>query len=112
MTENGYPKTFLVKLVNQTPTMEKTITFGPKRCPVVLRLPWVGAGSPRVEKGVRNIVCSSYPYPCVKLYVIFGMTRAFSVKKDVLPTLSKSNFYIIISFTAENRYVGTLNRRE
>ena len=105
MTKNGYPKTLLMNLINQKPTLEKTITFGPERCPVVLRLPWVGAGSSRVEKEVRNIVCSSYP--CVKLYVIFGTTRAFSVKKDVLPTLSKSNLiYFFQCRNCENRYVG------
>ena len=105
MTKNGYPKTLLMKLINQKPTLEKTITFGPERCPVVLRLPWVDAGSSRVEKEVRNIVCSSYP--CVKLYVIFGTTRAFSVKKDVLPTLSKNNLiYFFQCRNFENRYVG------
>ena len=60
---------------------------------MVIRLQWVGAGSSRVEKEVRNIFLSSYL--CVKLHVIFGTTRAFSVKKDVLPTLSKSNYYNI-----------------
>ena len=71
---------------------------------MVLRLPWVGAGSSRVEKEVRNIVCSSYP--CVKLYVIFGTTRAFSVNEDVLPTLSKSNLiYYFQCRNCENRYV-------
>ena len=67
------------------------------------KLPWVGAGSARVEKEVRNIVCSSYP--CVKLYLVFGTMREFSVRKDVLPTLSRSN--LIYFFSAENVKNGT-----
>ena len=54
---------------------------------------------------MRNIVCSSYP--CVKLYLVFGTTRAFSVKKDVLPTLSRSNLiYFFQCRECEDRYVG------
>ena len=104
-TNNGYPKEFLAKLINEKPVTDKPIQFGPDRCPVVLRLPWVGTGSARVEKDVRGIVCPSYP--CVKLYVIFGTVRAFSVKKDVLPTLSKSNLiYFFQCRQCEDRYVG------
>ena len=104
-TNNGYPKEFLAKLINEKPATDKPIQFGPDLCPVVLRLPWVGAGSARVERDVRGIVCPSYP--CVKLYVIFGTVCAFGVKKDVLPTLSKSNLiYFFQCRQCENRYVG------
>ena len=72
---------------------------------MVLRLPWVGAGSARVEKEVRSTVCSSYP--CMQFYVVFGTTRAFRVKKDVLPTLRRSNLiYYFQCREYENRYVG------
>ena len=105
LTNNGYPSSLLTKLINNKPITQDPKPFGPDRCPVVLRLPWVGAGSARVEKEVRNIVCSSYP--CVKLYLVFGTTRAFSVKKDVLPTLSRSNLiYFFQCRECEDRYVG------
>ena len=104
ITKNGYPKAFLAKLINGKPATVKPIQFGPDRCPVLLCLPWVGAGSMRMQKDVRGIVCPYYS--CVKLYVIPGTVHAFSVKKDVLRTLSPFNIYSFQCRQCEDRYVG------
>ena len=99
------PDTFTRISAKQLKRQNIFLPYGPDKCLVVLRLPWVGSGSAYVEKEVRHIVTASYP--CVKLYVAFGTTRAFKVLTDVLPTLSTSKIiYFFQCRQCESRYVG------
>ena len=91
-------------------TQNKDPVFGPKKCRVILRLPWYGSPSQYVEKAVRFIVSSCYF--AVDVLCVFVTSRIFGGNKDVLPTHTLSN--IIYNFKCRNcssRYIGWTSAR-
>ena len=62
----------------------------PKKCPVYLRLPWLGSVSTRFEKQVKSAV--EQCFSAVEPRVVYSMNELLSAaNKDVLPALQKSN---------------------
>ena len=84
--------------------------FGPKKCPVYLRLPWLGSVSTRFEKQVKSAVkqCFSAVEPCVA-YSTKELLPA--TNKDVLPALQKSNVIYQFSCHCDSQYVGHTSQR-
>ena len=59
--ENGYPADVLLSCINQQLAnfaVEKP--FGPKKCPVYLKLPWTGNVSSKFENQISKAITSSY----------------------------------------------------
>ena len=61
LLDNGYPKniinTQITKKIAQFSTLKR---FGPEKCPVYLRVPWIGKPSSNLEKEVKTAVESCY----------------------------------------------------
>ena len=109
LRQNGYPEDIIGGYVKEQ-TRNKDPVFGPKKCRVILRLPWYGSPSQYVEKAVRSIVSSCYF--AVDVLCVFVTSCIFGGNKDVLPTHTLSN--IIYNFECRNcssRYIGRTSAR-
>ena len=99
LIENGYPADVLISCINQKLTnfaAEKA--FGPEKCPVYLKLPWIGNVSFMFENQVNKANTSCLQ--AVKPHVVYN-TRVMlpSAKKDNVPTTQKS--CVVYEFCAD-----------
>ena len=90
LIENGYPTDLLLSCINKKIanfTAEKT--FGPEKCQVCLKLPWIGNVSSKFENQTNKAITSCFY--AVKPRVVYK-TRVMlpSAKKDSVPTTQKS----------------------
>ena len=89
LLDNGYSKnvinTQITKKIAQFSILKR---FGPEKCPVYLRVPWIGKPSTNLEKEVKTDVESCYGSVSTRL--IFTSKRMLPVAKDVPPTTQKS----------------------
>ena len=82
--------------------------FGPEKCPVYLRLPWLGSVFTRFQKKVKSDVKQCFS---AVEHVLFTNELLPATNKDVLPALQKS--YVIYQFSCHcnSRYVGRTSQR-
>ena len=107
--KNGYPADLLSKLVCRRPEKSEQ-QHGPKRCPMYLRLPWKGPWSSSFARTIASTARSAYY--AVDVNCVYTTSRAFSLRKDVLPSHHQSN--LIYEFECRNcksRYVGKTSQR-
>ena len=102
----GYPehviKSFMAMKMKQFHALPK---FEPEKCPVYLRLPWLGSVSTRFEKQVKSAVKQCFS--AVEPRVVYSTKELLpATKKNVLPTLQKSNMIYQFSCHCDSRYVG------
>ena len=102
LLDNGYPKnvinTQITKKIAQFSTLKR---FGPEKCPMYLRVPWIDKPSTNLEKEDKTAVESCYG--SVSTRFIFTSKRMLPVaRKDVLPTHPKK-----FSHTSVTVIVGT-----
>ena len=84
--------------------------FEPEKCPVYLRLPWLGFVSTRFEKQVKSAVKQCFT--AVEPRVVYSTNDLFSaINKDVLPALQKSNVIYQFSCHCDSWYVGRSSQR-
>ena len=84
--------------------------FGPEKCPIYLRVPWIGKASIGLDKNVKTAVESCYG--SVTTRVVFTSKRMLPVAhKDVLPTTLKSSVVYEYSCHCDSRYVGRTSQR-
>ena len=91
LQDNGYSKNVInfqiTKKIAQFFILKR---FGPEKCPVYLRVPWIGKPSTNLEKEVKTAVGNCYG--SVNTRLIFTSKRVLPViRKDVLPTTQKSS---------------------
>ena len=89
LLDNGYPKnvfnTQIIKKIAQFSTLKR---FGPEKCPVYLRVPWIGKLSTNLEKEIKTAVESCYG--SVNTRLVYRSKRMLpGTRKDVLPTTHK-----------------------
>ena len=102
--KNGYPGHVLDQVVTPTNTARDRIV-GPRPCPILIRLPWIGKKSGELLKRTNTAV--RLAYFAVEVHAVYSTSRAFSLPKDVLPTPSISNVvYLYECRQCESRYVG------
>jgi hypothetical protein len=112
LENNGYPSPIVDKRIRKRLTEhDKPIIFGPKKCPVYLKLPYLGNKSETCGKTIRAIVHCTFN--SVNLRLIFS-TRSIlpASRKDVLPVHHLSN--IVYKFTCKRcdcAYIGKTTRR-
>ena len=84
--------------------------FGPKECPVYLKLPWIGNVSSKVENQINKAITSCFY--AVKPHAVYN-TRVMlpSAKKDSVPATQKSSVVYEFSCQCEARYVGRTTQR-
>ena len=111
LIENGYPADVLLSCINQkVANFAAEKTFGPEKCPVYLKLPWIGNVSSKFENQINKAITSCFY--AVKPRVVYS-TRAMlpSAKKDSVPTTQKSCVVYEFSCRCEARYVGRTTQR-
>ena len=101
---NGYPEYVVKKYVTLSSLQSSPISSDVR--PVYVRLPWKGDSVSRdMERQVRSVVESNYHDVTVRF--VYSTSRAFMVKKDVLPTTKQSHVtYLFECRRCESRYVG------
>lgn len=112
LQENGYPILVVNSIMKRKLASFETLPmYGPQKCPVYLRLPWIGQQSIEVSKLVKSAINSTYN--AVMLRSVFTSKQILPCsQKDVLPSLQSSN--IIYKFECahcESVYVGKTTRR-
>ena len=111
LIENGYPVDVLLSCINQkVANFAAEKTFGQEKCPVYLKLPWIGNVSSKFENQINKAITSCFY--AVKPRVVYS-TRAMlpSAKKDSVPTTQKSCVVYEFSCRCEARYVGRTTQR-
>ena len=105
LIENGYPADVLLSCINQ-----KLANFGPEKCPVYLKLPWICNVSLKFENQINKAITSCFY--AVNPRVVYS-TRVMlpSAKKDSVPTTQKSCVIYEFSCRCEARYVGRTTQR-
>ena len=101
LIENRYPVDILLSCIDQKlANFAAERTFGPEKCPVYLRLPWIGGVSSKFENQSNKAITSFFYV--MKPRVVYN-TRVMlpSAKKDSVPTTQKS----------AARYVGRTTQR-
>ena len=84
--------------------------FGLEKCPVYLRVPWIGKASIGLDKNVKTAVESCYS--SVTTRVVFTSKRMLPVAcKDVLPTTLKSSVVYEYSCHCDSRYIRRTSQR-
>ena len=77
--------------------------FEPEKCPVYLRLPWLGLFLPGLKRKLNLLSNSAFP---LGNHVLFTNKLLSATNKDVLPALQKSNVIYQFSCHCDSRYVG------
>ena len=111
LIENGYPTDVLLSCINQKlANFAAEKTFGTEKCPVYLKLPWIGNVSSKFENQIKKAITSCFY--AVKLCVVYN-TRVMlpSANKDSVPTTQKSCVLYEFSCRCEARYVGRTMQR-
>ena len=111
LLDNGYPKniinTQITKKIAQFSTLKR---FGPEKCPVYSRVPWIGKPSTNLEKEVKTAVESCYGSVSTRL--VFTSKRMLPVaSKDVLPAIQKSFVIYEYKCHCDSRFVGRTSQR-
>ena len=111
LLDNGYPKNVInaqiTKKIAQFSTHKR---FGPKKCSMYLRVPWIGKPSTNLGKEVKTAVESCYG--SVSTHLIFTSKRMLPVaRKDVLPTTQKGSAIYEYMCHCDSRFVGQTSQR-
>ena len=109
--ENGYPKNVInaqiAKKIAQFSTLKQ---FGLEKCPVYLRVLWIGKPPTTLEKEVKTAMESCYG--SVNTRLVFTSKCMLSVAhKDVLPTIQKRFVIYKYKCHCDSRYVGRTSQQ-
>ena len=106
LIQNGYPADVLLSCINQKLAnfaVEKT--FGPEKCPVYLKLPWIGNALSKFENPISKAITSCY-YAVIHRVVYNSRVILPSAKKDCVPTTQKGCVAYEFLCQCEARYIG------
>ena len=108
LSKNGYPGYILAKLrVARDPPGRR---IGARLCPLVLQVLWLGKRTDELVRKANNVIRLAYFAGAVR--PVYRTTRAFSLPKDHLPTLSQSNLiYLYECRNCGKRYIGRTEQR-
>ena len=104
--DNEYPEEVIDVNIRYTVTRftNPNKVFGPPKCPVYSRLPWVGSAS---QSFADKIASSVYRYQAVNLRPIFTTRPAFnSTNKEKLPIFKQSNLIYTFGCRCSSTYIG------
>ena len=105
LLDNGYPKSIIDSNISKKiAQFSIPKRFGPEKCPMYLRVPWIGKAFVSLDKNVKMAVESCYG--SITIRVVFTSKRMLPVaRKDVLPTMLKSSVIYEYSCHCDSRYV-------
>ena len=111
LLDNGYPKNVIdAQITKKIDQLFSFKQFGPEKCPVYLKVSWIGKPSTNLEKEVKTAVESCYG--SVSTPLIFTSKRMLPVAcKDVLSTTQKSSVIYECKCHCDSRYMGRTSQR-
>ena len=105
LVQNGYPE-FLIesRISKKLLRFQQSTKEGPKKCPVYLKLPWMGENSLKFERKIKLSINNCFG--AVQPRVIFSTRQILpAIHKDVLPTFQQSNVVYEYVCHCDSRYV-------
>ena len=111
LIENGYPDDIISKCFKQKiASFISDKHFGPEKCPVYLKLPWIGDVSLKFENQIKKAI--NFCYSAVNPRVVYSAKNMFpSTQKDCVPAHKKSLVVYEFCCRCEARYVGRTTQR-
>ena len=111
LIENGYLDDVLISCIKQNlANFAAETPCGPEKCPVYLKLPWIGNVSSNFENQINKAITSCFY--AVKHRVVYSTKVMLpSAKKDSVPTTQKSCVVYEFSCRCEAQYVGRTTQR-
>ena len=105
--KNGYPGHILDRLITLDSPKRP---IGPKRCPLIIHLPWLGRQTEQLVKRMNNAI--RLTYFAGEVCPVYHSSKSFGLPKDVLPSPSQSNLvYLFECRHCASRYVGKTSQR-
>ena len=106
LLDNGYPKNVInAQITMKIAQFSNLKRFSPEKCPVYLRVPWIGKPTPNLKKEVKTDIkrcCGS-----VSTRLVFSSKRMLPVAfEDVLLTTQKSSVIYEYKCFCDSGYVG------
>ena len=106
----GYPGNLVSKVITRARSSTALKMIGPQKCPVYLKLPYLGNISERFSKKISEEI--NQVFGAVNLRTILYTDRPLSgIYKDVSPTHEKSNIIYKFSCHCGSDYVGKTSQR-
>ena len=111
--ENGYPEDVIsVYIKEKIGNFSADVKFRPQKCPVYLKLPWIGDISLRFESQIKQAIANCFF--AVNPLVVYSTKKALpSIQKDCVPATQKSPVVYEFTCQCDSGYVrGTTQRLE
>ena len=107
----GYPSNIITKSINNTISkLEKPVKYGPMKCSVYLRLPYLGKEMLSVEKNIKSVVNSTFR--SVNLRISHFTRKPLNgIYKDVSTDLEKSKIIYKFKCHCDSEYIGRTSQR-
>ena len=111
LLDNGYLEDIVLKHISKKIAQFSTAKrFGPEKCPVYLRVPWIGSAFQQLEHQVKSAVQNCYG--AVSPRLIFSTQCMLpAAKKDVLPANQRSMVIYEYVRHCDSRYVGRTTQK-
>ena len=109
--ENGYPEDVIsVNIKEKIANFSADIKFGPQKCPVYLKLPWIGNSSLRFESQIKQAITNCFF--AVNPRVVYSTKKALpSIQKDCVPATQKSSVVYEFTCQCDSGYVARTTQR-
>ena len=111
LRSNGYPESMIqITMSKKIALFNRKPKEGPQKCPVYLKLPWIGKISLNFEKQTK--IAINQCYQTVEPRIIFTTRKILpAIHKDVLPSLQRSMVVYQYECRCDCRYVGRTSQR-
>ena len=89
LRKNGHPESIIqITISKKIARFNRKPKGGPQKCPVYLKLPWIGKISLKFKKQTKTAINGCYQ--AVEPRIIFTMRKIFpAIHDDVLPSLQQ-----------------------
>ena len=111
LRNNGYPESIIqITMSKKIALFNRKSKEGPQKCPVYLKLPWIGKISLNFEKQTK--IAINRCYQAVEPRIIFTTRKILpAIRKDVLPSLQQSMVVYQYVCRCDCRYFGRTSQR-
>ena len=111
LRDNGYPESIIDRgISNKLARFQSFSKFGPNKCPVYLKLLWIGNISLKFENKIKFFV--KHCFRAVEPRVLFSTRKILpSIHKDAVPSIQQSMVVYEYVCRCDCRYVGRTSLR-
>ena len=111
LRNNGYPESIIqITMSKKIVLFDRKPKEEPQKCPIYLKLPWIGNISLNFEKQTK--IAINQCYQAVEPRIIFTTRKILpAIHKDVLPSLQQSMVVYQYVCRCDCRYVGQTSQR-